>query len=128
MNANELNDLSNRIIGAAIEVHRALGPGLLEHTYQVALMRELELDGIKAESEVNIPFFYKGKELDTAYRADIVVEDEIILELKATENESKLFARQLLTYLRIAHKRLGLLMNFNQEILRSGITRVVNGI
>ena len=77
---------------------------------------------------MNIPFFYKGKELDTAYRADIVVEDEIILELKATENESKLFARQLLTYLRIAHKRLGLLMNFNQEILRSGITRVVNGI
>ena len=128
MNENQINALSQEIIGAALEVHRNLGPGLLEHTYQAALICELKLRGIKAESEVEVPFVYKGIKLDTAYRADIIVEDEIILELKSTENDNPLFGKQLLTYLRIYNKRLGLLINFNRERLIDGLKRVVNNL
>lgn len=122
----EINTLSQKIIGAAIEVHRNLGPGLLEHTYQAALMLELKLRNISAESEVEIQAQYKGYTLNTAYRADIVVEKEIIVELKATDNDNPIFTKQLLTYLRLSDKRLGLLINFNHELLKNGITRVVN--
>ncbi|MDE7409150.1 MAG: GxxExxY protein [Muribaculaceae bacterium] len=127
MDRNELNALSNRVIGAAIEVHRILGPGLLESTYQEALMEELELRGIQARKEVSVPFIYKGKQISKAYRADIIVEDAIILELKSTETDNPLFYKQLLTYLRLADKRLGLLMNFHHAMLSKGLTRVVNG-
>ena len=126
MNENQINALSQEIIGAAIEVHRNLGPGLLEQTYQAALMYELMLRGIKARSEVEIPCVYKGIKIDTAYRADIIVEDEIILELKSTENDNPLFCKQLLTYLRISGKRVGLLINFNRDRLIDGLTRLVN--
>ena len=91
-------------------------------------MCELKLRGIKAESEVEVPFVYKGIKLDTAYRADIIVEDELILELKSTENDNPLFGKQLLTYLRIYNKRLGLLINFNRERLIDGLKRVVNNL
>lgn len=128
MNESEINLLSQEIIGAAIEVHRNLGPGLLEHTYQAALMCELKLRGLNAEAEVEIPFIYKGVILNTAYRADIIVENEIILELKATENENPLFAKQLNTYLRIYNKKLGILINFNRIRLIDGIKRVVNNL
>ena len=128
MDKNQINALSKEIIGAAIEVHRCLGPGLLEHSYSTALMCELKLRGIKAKSEVEIPFAYKGILLNTAYRADIIVEDEIILELKSTENDSPLYGKQLFTYLRISNKRLGLLINFNRERLTDGIKRVVNNL
>lgn len=128
MNSDELNDLSYRIIGAALEVHRNLGPGLLEQTYRKALMYELQNCGIRAKSEVEIPFVYKGKSLGTVYRADIIVEDEIILELKSTDNDSPLYFKQLLTYLRISDKKLGLLINFNHVRLKDGIERVVNGL
>ena len=128
MNENQINALSQEIIGAAIEVHRNLGPGLLEHTYQAALMCELKMRGINAESEVEIPFVYKGVKLETAYRADIIVENEIILELKSTENDNPLHGKQLLTYLRIYDKRLGLLINFNRERLIDGLKRVVNNL
>ncbi len=123
-----MNDLSYRIIGAALEVHRNLGPGLLEQTYRKALMHELRLCGIQAKAEVEIPFVYKGQSLDTAYRADIIVEDEVILELKSTENGSLLHFKQLLTYLRISGRKLGLLINFNNVRLKDGIERVVNGL
>lgn len=128
MDRNELNLLSNRIIGAAMEVHSILGPGLLESTYQEALMAELALRGIRAKKEVAVPLIYKGRRISTAYRADIIVEDAVIIELKSTENENVLlFTKQLLTYLRLADKRLGLLINFRYTLLKKGITRVVNG-
>lgn len=125
---DEIDALSKRIIGAAIEVHRNLGPGLLESTYQQALMLELRLRGIQAKSEVEIPFLYKGIRFDTAYRADIIVEDEIILELKATDKDNSLFFKQLFTYLKLADKRLGILINFNNQLLTDGIRRVANGL
>ena len=128
MKVEELNALSKEIIGASIEVHRYFGPGLLENTYRDALVKELSLRNIKAEKEVEIPCFYKGYKLDISYRADVIVEDSIILELKATENENPVYFKQLFTYLKITHIRLGLLINFNKIELIDGITRVVNGI
>ncbi len=123
---NPLNLLSNKIIGAAVEVHKTLGPGLLERAYLLALLYELELRGIKARSEVDIPVVYKGVDLGFAYRADIIVENEIILELKATEKDNLLFGKQLYTYLKLCNKKLGLLINFNRPRLIDGIERVVN--
>ncbi len=128
MNENDLNALSREIIGAAIEVHRILGPGLLENTYRDALICELKLRGISALSEVGIPFIYKGIKLETAFRADIIVENEIIIELKSTENDNPLYPKQLRTYLKIHNKKLGLVINFNKERLKDGLTRVVNGL
>lgn len=120
-------ELTNKIIGAAIEVHRSLGPGLLEHVYQVALDYELRQAGLNSQREVSLPIIYKGIALDISYRADIIVEDAVIVELKATENLTKLHEKQLLTYLRIADKRVGLLIYFNEETLIKGIRRVING-
>ena len=123
---DELNALSYKVIGAAMEVHRTLGPGLLESTYQQALLLELQMQGLSVESEKQIPFIYKGLIISAAYRADIVVEDEIIVELKATDKDNSLYSKQLYTYLKLAKKRLGLLINFNHEVLRDGIERIVN--
>lgn len=121
-----LDLLTHEIISAAIEVHSILGPGLFEETYQSALKAELTLRGHKAECEVSIPAFYKGIPLDHSYRADIVVDDTVILELKSTDFDSPVFFKQLLTYLRIADKRVGLLINFNKPKLIDGVKRVVN--
>lgn len=126
MDEDQINELSGEIIGAAIEVHKHLGPGLLEHTYQAAMMHELRLRRIMSVCEVDIPFIYKGVKLEVAYRADIIVQNEIILELKATEQDNPLFAKQLYTYLRLSDKRLGLLINFNRTRLIDGVKRVVN--
>ena len=128
MSLNDLNSLSQRIISAAIEVHRHLGPGLLESCYQKALMTELLLNGISVEREVPIPLVYKGTRVECGFRADIIVEDRIIVELKATESYNPLFAKQLLTYLRLSGKELGLVLNFNRPTLREGIERVINTI
>ncbi|MDE6095403.1 MAG: GxxExxY protein [Muribaculaceae bacterium] len=128
MNEDQLNTMSKKIISAAIEVHRNLGSGLLEHTYHAALMFELKSQGLNAVSEVDIPFIYKGIKLDTAYRADIIVENEIIIELKSTEKDNPLHAKQLHTYLKISGKRLGLLINFNRSRLIDGLKRVVNNL
>ena len=128
MKVEELNALSKEIIGASIEVHRYFGPGLLENTYRDALVKELTLRNIKAKKEVEIPCMYKGYKLDIGYRADVIVEDSIILELKATENENPVYFKQLFTYLKLTDKRLGLLINFNKIRLIDGVTRVVNGI
>ena len=126
MNELELNALSQQVIGAAIEVHKELGPGLLEHIYQSALLYELSLRGLRAEKEVEIPLFYKGVVLNAAYRADIIVENEVIIELKSTENDNPLYKKQLLSYLRLHNKKLGLLINFNKIRLVDGIDRLVN--
>lgn len=128
MDNNELNDLTGNIIGAAIEVHRYLGPGLLEHTYRKALLHELRQRGLSAATEVSIPIIYKGELIDAAYRADIIVKNQIILELKSTEKDNPLYLKQLLTYLRLSNKKLGLLINFNRKILKEGIVRVVNDL
>lgn len=126
MTQEEYNKLSEKIIGAAIEVHRVLGPGLLEYAYQRALFHELQLRGIKCQREVELPIVYKGVPLQTNYRLDLLVEDEIVLELKSTEYDNTLYRQQLLTYLRLSGKKLGLLINFNKIILSKGIARVVN--
>ena len=126
MTEEDINQLSNRIIYAAIEVHRVLGPGLLESAYREALFFELKSMDISVVSECPIPLLYKGYNIGHGYRADLIVENEIIIELKATENENKIHERQLLTYLRLSGKRLGLLLNFNREMLRGNIKRIVN--
>ena len=126
MENDEYNDLTRTIIGAAIEVHRTLGPGLLEYVYNIALDYELRQLGLKSEREVPLPVIYKGVNLELGYRADIIVEDKIIVELKAVESLSRLHEKQLLTYLRVSDKRLGLLINFNEEVLRNGIRRIAN--
>jgi GxxExxY protein len=121
------NALSRRIIGAAIEVHRELGPGLLESAYEACLCRELTLQGIEFERQVPLPVVYKGLELDCAYKLDIVVEELVVLELKAVEKLEAIHEAQLLTYLRLAHHWLGLLVNFNTAVLVNGIKRMVHG-
>lgn len=118
--------LINRIIGAAIEVHRNLGPGLLESTYEICLCKELEILGIKFERQRELKVNYKGLSIKEAYRIDILVEDEIILELKAVETLKDIHKFQLLTYLKLSNKKLGLLINFNVKLLKDGITRVIN--
>lgn len=126
MSAAELNKLSKDIIGAAVEVHRYFGPGLLENTYRDALIVELNLRNIEARKEVVIPCMYKGFKLDLGFRADVIVKDSIIVELKATKDDNPVFAKQLFTYLKITDKRLGLLINFNKDRVVDGVTRIVN--
>ena len=118
-------DLTRRIIGCAIEVHRVLGPGLLENAYRECLMRELGLARLSFVREVHIPVTYKGVELDCGFRADIVVEDSVVLELKAVERLLPIHDAQLLTYLKLTERRVGLLLNFNSTSLRHGIRRLV---
>jgi GxxExxY protein len=122
------NALSNRVIGAAIEVHRILGPGLLESVYELALERELQLTGLKVRRQQAVPLKYKATALGDGFRIDILVDDLLLLEIKAVEQLLPLHEAQLLTYLRLTGKRLGLLINFNTRTLKDGIKRVVNGL
>jgi GxxExxY protein len=126
MNQEELNELASRIIGAAIEVHKQTGPGLLESVYEACLMEELKTRGIKAEQQVEIPIIYKGKKLENFYVVDILVEDEIILELKCVQELHPIHEVQVVTYLKLANKRLGYLINFNVPQLLRGLKRKVN--
>jgi GxxExxY protein len=120
------NEISEKIIGAAIEVHRILGPGLLESVYEQALCHELHLRGISFTRQQSVPIPYKGIRLGTDLRLDLLVEDKVIVDLKAKEELSKIDKPKLLTYLRLTEKRLGLIINFHVELLRDGIYRVVN--
>jgi GxxExxY protein len=117
--------LTARIIGCGIEVHRALGPGLLESAYRTCLLRELELAGLSVQQEVRIGIDYKGCVIECAYRADLVVQGCVLLELKAVDEVLPIHKTQLLTYLKVSKMRVGLLLNFNETVLRNGITRVV---
>lgn len=119
------NELSREVIGAAIEVHRHLGPGLLANAYQECLCHELDLRGIPHEPEVKLPLMYKGRALDCAYRMDIVVEGLFLIELKAVDRHEPVFDAQVITYLRLSGFWLGLLMNFNVPVLKDGIKRLV---
>ena len=121
-----LNELSSEIISASIKVHKALGPGLLESVYESALAHELRKNGLLVSCQVSIPVMYDGTVLQSGFRADMVVNDEVIVELKSIDNVLPLHKKQLLTYLRLAGKPLGLLINFNVEILKDGITRIIN--
>jgi GxxExxY protein len=122
------NALSRVIIGAAIEVHKELGPGLLESIYESALCLELADAGIPCARQVDVPVVYKGRALDGHLRLDLLVSNAVIVEVKSVENLVHVHEAQLLSYLRIADKRLGLVMNFNSRVLRSSIRRVVNGL
>jgi len=118
-------DLSEAIIGGAIEVHRALGPGLLESAYQACLEHEFKLRAIAYQREVALPIDYKGLQLECGYRMDFVVDNKIIVELKAVETLSTVHEAQLLTYLRLSGLRVGLLFNFNTNVIRNAIVRRV---
>jgi GxxExxY protein len=117
--------VSNRVLGSAIEVHKVLGPGLLENSYRTCLLRQLELDGLRAAAEVPIRVSYKGVQVPTAYRADIVIEDCVLVELKAVDRLLPVHEAQILTYLRHTGLHLGLLLNFNCRRLALGIRRFV---
>ena len=117
--------LTDRIIGAAIEVHKALGPGLLESVYEPCLCHELQLRGLRFDRQVEIPAEYKGVKLDCGYRLDILVEGKVIVEVKSVEALLPIHEAQLLTYLHLAGKRVGLLINFNTPVLKKGIIRRV---
>jgi GxxExxY protein len=117
--------LSNRVIGCAIEVHRQLGPGLLESVYRCCLAHELHAVGLNFEAEKPVPVRYKGVDLDCGFRIDILVENELIVELKSVNSVLAVHEAQVLTYLRLANVSTGLLVNFNSKLLRSGIRRFV---
>jgi len=123
-----LNELTDAIIGAAMEVHRTLGPGLLESTYEMCLCRELSIRGITFERQVPIPVEYKGVKLDCGYRADIVVDETILIEIKAIDSMLSIHDAQLLSYLKLGGWKIGLLINFNVELLKHGLRRRVLGL
>ncbi len=123
----ELNILCGNIIGAAIEVHKELGPGLLESAYEACMISELKSKGLNVKSQINLPLIYKGIETGKTYRLDMLVEDKVIVELKAIEEVKTLHEIQLVTYLKLTGKKIGLLINFNTPILKAGIKRKING-
>lgn len=123
-----LNTLSKRVLDAAFAVHTELGPGLLEATYKACLISELRARGMHVAAEVPVPVIYRGEKLaDIGFRIDLLVENELIIEIKAIETIALVHKAQLLSYLRLSKRRLGLLINFNVESLRDGIVRKING-
>jgi GxxExxY protein len=122
----ELNEITSQIIAAAMKVHSAIGPGLLESVYTTCLRHELQRSGLQVQSQVNVPVLYEGIRLESGYRIDLLVEDKVIVELKCVEKILPIHKAQLLTYLRLANKPLGLLLNFNVVHMRDGISRILN--
>jgi GxxExxY protein len=120
------NDIARVVVDAAFKIHTTLGPGLLESVYLAVMKHELEKRGLNVEKEVAVPVIYEDVHLDVGYRADLLVEGLVIVELKSVEEIHPVHKKQLLTYLRLADKRLGLLINFNVALIKDGITRVVN--
>lgn len=122
------NEIAKIVVDAAFKVHSKLGPGLLESAYQAILAYELKQRGLYIEAEIPMPLNYDGITLDIGYRADIIVEHLVIVELKSVEKMSDIHKKQLLTYLRVSNLHLGLLINFGAPLIKDGITRVVNGL
>jgi GxxExxY protein len=120
------NELSREIIGAAIEVHRILDPGLLESAYEMALAKELGLRGFEVRNQVPMPLMYKDEKCEIGYRMDIVVANKVVVEVKSVEALNDVHLAQVLTYLKLSKTKLGLLINFNVAMLKNGIRRVVN--
>ena len=123
---DRLDSITRRIIGAAIEVHRRLGPGLLESAYQICLAFELRQMGLEVEEQRPLPVIYREVKLDCGYRLDLVVEDSVVVEIKAVEQLAPIHDAQLLSYLRLSGKRVGLLINFHIRVLKNGLKRIVN--
>ncbi len=122
------NTIAKEVVDAAVKVHSSLGPGLLESVYEVVLAKELERRGFRVERQVSIPIEYEGLRFDEGFRADIIVEGKVILELKSVEYLAKVHHKQLFTYLKLADKRLGLLLNFGADLMKEGIKRIANGM
>jgi len=120
------NEIGKIIVDCAIQLHRTTGPGLLESVYEVLLAYDLELRGLDVSRQVSIPIKYNGISFDEGFRADIIIENNVIIELKSVESISNIHKKQLLTYLKLANMKLGYLLNFGEELMVSGITRVVN--
>jgi GxxExxY protein len=123
----EINEISGAIVDAAMKVHTALGPGLLESAYEACLIHELRRRGLKVLSQINVPIVYDGVEVEVGYRMDLLVEDLVITELKAVESLLPIHEAQLLSHLRLSKLRVGLLINFHVLHLKDGIKRMVNG-
>ena len=121
----EIEVLTTRVIDAAFVIHRELGPGLLESTYEACLSHELTLRGISCSRQVEIPLRYRGSEITVAYRADLIIEAKLLVELKATDATTPLHKAQVITYLKLLGFPLGLLINFNEQLIKNGIERVV---
>jgi len=124
----ELNEISGAVVNAAMKVHSTIGPGLLENAYEVCLLHELKKRGVNVRSQVTLPVHYDGEVIDIGYRLDLLVEDKVIVELKAAEKLLPIHEAQLLSYLKLSNKQLGLLINFNVLHLKDGIKRMVNKI
>jgi GxxExxY protein len=120
------NEIAKVIVDAAMKVHKALGPGLLESVYERVLCHELRKRGLEVKCQVPIPITYEDMVFDEAFRADLIIEEKVIIELKSVEHVQPVHKKQLLTYLRLADMRLGLLINFGSALLKDGISRVVN--
>jgi GxxExxY protein len=122
------NEIGKVVVDAAVKVHRELGPGLLETVYEVVLARELERRGLRVERQVPVPIVYEGMRFEEGFRADIVVEGKVILELKSVEQMGKVHAKQVFTYLKLKGLKLGFVLNFGANLMKEGIERVVNGL
>ena len=122
------NQIAKEVVDAAVKVHTKLGPGLLESVYEAVLTRELEQRGLRVERQVLVSIEYDGAKFDEGFRADIIVEGQVILELKSVEQLAKVHHKQLFTYLKLANKRLGLLLNFGAVLMKEGIKRIANGM
>jgi GxxExxY protein len=122
------NEIAREIVDAAFHIHKALGPGLLETVYEVVLARDLEKRGLSIVRQKPVPIVFGDLKFDEGFRADLIVEDKVIVELKSVEQIAPVHKKQLLTYLRLADKRLGLLINFGSAVIKDGISRIVNGL
>jgi len=126
MEKSYLNKLSRELLDASLFVHKEVGPGLLESVYEICLEKELKLRGIKAQRQVYLPLHYRGERLEKDFRIDLLVENEIIIEIKAAENLLPVHEAQIISYLKLADKKLGFLINFNVPLLKNGFRRFVN--
>ena len=122
------NEIARVVVDVAIAVHRELGPGLLESVYEAVLADELLAGGLNVERQVMVPIFYRGKLIEGGYRADLMLNDLVVLELKSIEGLRDIHKKQLLTYLKLSGKRLGFLLNFGEAVMKKGIVRIVNGL
>lgn len=128
MSEVEYNKLTDKILASVIEVHRILGPGLLESVYEYCLVEELRRNGLNVQRQVKLPIIYKGRNLEKDFFIDLLVEDKVVIELKAVEEVLPVHEVQLLTYLKLSEKKLGLLINFHVPILKQGVKRKINGV
>lgn len=122
----EINDITNMVIGAAMKIHSAIGPGVLESVYRKCLQHELHKSGLAVQAEMKLPVLYDGRVLESGYRLDLLVQNQVVIELKCVDDLLPIHKAQLLTYLRLANKSIGLLLNFNVVHMRDGIRRILN--